>query len=117
MDMGKRVPRKPRFQTLTYCPLRRLSRRYPAGRNRKPGAQMADVTVEVRGLTRAYGAFVAVEGLSFTAHAREVLGLLGPNGAGKTTAIRVLTTILPPTAGSFAVARVPHTHPAKIRHG
>ena len=41
--------------------------------------------------------------------------MLGPNGAGKTTAIRVLTTILEPTAGTFAVAGVPHTRPAEIR--
>ena len=54
---------------------------------------------------------VAVEELSFTARAGEVVGLLGPNGAGKTTAIRVLTTIFAPTAGSFAVAGVPHTRP------
>ena len=58
---------------------------------------------------------VAVEDLSFTARAGEVVGLLGPNGAGKTTAIRVLTTIFAPTAGSFAVAGVPHTRPAEIR--
>ncbi len=44
-----------------------------------------------------------------------MIGLLGPNGAGKTTAIRMLTTILSPTAGSFAVAGVPHTRPAEIR--
>jgi ABC-2 type transport system ATP-binding protein len=74
-----------------------------------------DVTIEARGLRKAYGSTVAVEELSFTAHAGEVLGLLGPNGAGKTTAIRVLTTILAPTAGSFAVAGVPHTRPPEIR--
>jgi ABC-2 type transport system ATP-binding protein len=58
---------------------------------------------------------VAVEDLSFTARSGEVVGLLGPNGAGKTTAIRVLTTIFAPTAGSFAVAGVQHTSPAEIR--
>jgi len=41
--------------------------------------------------------------------------VLGPNGAGKTTAIRVLTTVLPPTRGTFAVAGVPHTRPTEIR--
>jgi ABC-2 type transport system ATP-binding protein len=74
-----------------------------------------DVTIEARGLMKAYGSTVAVEELSFTAHAGEVLGLLGPNGAGKTTAIRVLTTVLAPTAGSFAVAGVAHTRPPEIR--
>jgi ABC-2 type transport system ATP-binding protein len=73
------------------------------------------ITIEAHGLTKAYGAVVAVEDLSFTVRAGEVVGLLGPNGAGKTTAIRVLTTIFAPTAGSFAVAGLPHTRPAEIR--
>jgi ABC-2 type transport system ATP-binding protein len=53
--------------------------------------------------------------VSFKAPAGEVVGLLGPNGAGKTTAIRMLTTILAPTAGTFVVAGVPHSRPAEIR--
>jgi len=73
------------------------------------------MTLEAHALTKAYRALVAVEDLSFTAEAGEVIGLLGPNGAGKTTAIRVLTTILAPTSGSFAVAGIPHTRPAEIR--
>jgi ABC-2 type transport system ATP-binding protein len=72
-------------------------------------------TVAAHGLKRTYGRLVAVEDLGFTARAGEVIGLLGPNGAGKTTAIRVLTTILAPSAGSFAVAGIPHTRPAEIR--
>jgi ABC-2 type transport system ATP-binding protein len=71
--------------------------------------------VEARGVERRYGSLVAVVDLSFEAQAGEILGVLGPNGAGKTTAIRVLTTILEPTRGSFAVAGVPHTRPAEIR--
>jgi ABC-2 type transport system ATP-binding protein len=71
--------------------------------------------VEARGVERRYGSLVAVVDLSFEARAGEILGVLGPNGAGKTTAIRVLTTILEPTRGSFAVAGVPHTRPAEIR--
>ena len=78
-------------------------------------AGSADATLDVHGLTKAYGGVVALEDLSFTARSGEVLGLLGPNGAGKTTAIRVLTTIFAPTAGSFTVAGVPHTRPAEIR--
>ncbi len=50
-----------------------------------------------------------------TSQAGEILGVLGPNGAGKTTAIRVLTTILAPTRGSFEVAGSPHTRPSEIR--
>jgi ABC-2 type transport system ATP-binding protein len=73
------------------------------------------MTLEAHALTKAYRALVAVEELSFTAEAGEVIGLLGPNGAGKTTAIRVLTTILAPTSGSFTVAGIPHMRPAEIR--
>ena len=76
---------------------------------------MTEVRVEAHGLKKDYGGHVAVEQLSFTAAAGELVGLLGPNGAGKTTAIRMLTTILAPTTGSFAVAGVPHTRPAEIR--
>jgi ABC-2 type transport system ATP-binding protein len=71
--------------------------------------------VEARGVEKRYGSLVAVADLSFEAAAGEILGVLGPNGAGKTTAIRVLTTILAPTRGTFAVAGVPHTRPAEIR--
>ncbi len=45
----------------------------------------------------------AVQGISFTVRKGEIFGLLGPNGAGKTTTLRILTTLLPPTAGSVAV--------------
>jgi ABC-2 type transport system ATP-binding protein len=71
--------------------------------------------VEARGVEKRYGSLVAVADLSFRAEAGEILGVLGPNGAGKTTAIRVLTTILAPTRGTFEVAGVAHTRPAEIR--
>jgi ABC-2 type transport system ATP-binding protein len=71
--------------------------------------------VEARGIGKQYGALVAVEDLTFSVDAGEVLGVLGPNGAGKTTAIRVLTTILEPTRGTFTVVGIPHTRPAEIR--
>jgi ABC-2 type transport system ATP-binding protein len=73
------------------------------------------ITLEAHLLRKAYGTVVAVDDLSFAARAGEVVGLLGPNGAGKTTAIRVLTTILEPSAGSFAIVGLPHTRPAEIR--
>ena len=76
---------------------------------------LTDVTVDARGLCKVYGRTVALDGLSFTAGPGEVLGLLGPNGAGKTTAIRVLTTILAPTAGGFTVMGIPHTRALEIR--
>jgi len=50
--------------------------------------------------TRRGGEVRAVDGLSFSCHAGEIFGLLGPNGAGKTTTLRILATILTPTAGN-----------------
>src|SRR5918911_293071 len=74
-----------------------------------------ELTLEVRGLKKSYGAVTALEELTYSARAGEIVGFLGPNGAGKTTTIRVLTTILAPTAGSFSVVGIPHTRPAEIR--
>lgn len=67
---------------------------------------MADrrVLVEAVDLEKRFRRFHAVRGVSFRCYAGEVFGLLGPNGAGKTTTIRVLTTILRPTAGTGRVA-------------
>jgi ABC-2 type transport system ATP-binding protein len=73
------------------------------------------VAIEANGVGKHYGSLVAVHDLTFAADAGEILGVLGPNGAGKTTAIRVLTTILVPTHGTFTVAGLPHTRPAQIR--
>ena len=71
--------------------------------------------VEADGVRKRYGDFVAVDDLTFSVEPGEILGLLGPNGAGKTTAIRVLTTLLAPTRGTFAVAGIPQNRPAEIR--
>jgi ABC-2 type transport system ATP-binding protein len=71
--------------------------------------------VEAEDLRKQYGSFVALEGLTLSLDAGEVLGVLGPNGAGKTTAIRVLTTIFAPSRGRFSIAGVPHTRPSEIR--
>jgi len=71
--------------------------------------------VEAHGVGRRYGSVVAVEDLSFAVEAGQILGVLGPNGAGKTTAIRVLTTILPPTWGTFTVSGIPSSRSADIR--
>ena len=73
------------------------------------------MTLEAHALTKAYRTLVALHELSFVAGAGEVIGLLGPNGAGKTTAIRLLTTILAPSGGRFAVAGIPHSRPTEIR--
>lgn len=60
--------------------------------------------IEVTGLSKSYGDYQAVAGISFSAQKGEVVGFLGPNGAGKTTTIRMLATYLPPTAGTAKVA-------------
>ena len=67
------------------------------------------------GLRKTYGGTVAVTSLDFAVARGTILGFLGPNGAGKTTAIRMLSTILEPDAGSFSVAGIPHTDPVQIR--
>ncbi|WP_324716223.1 ATP-binding cassette domain-containing protein [Carboxydochorda subterranea] len=61
----------------------------------------ADIVVE--GLTKQFGSFVAVDHVSFEVRRGEVFGFLGPNGAGKSTTIRMLTTLLRPTAGTARV--------------
>ena len=60
--------------------------------------------IEVEGLTKRFGDFVAVDQVHFRVDVGEIFGLLGPNGAGKTTLIRMLTTLTPPTSGSARVA-------------
>jgi len=65
---------------------------------------MNDDAIVVEGLEKSYGSVRALCGVDFAARAGSVLGLLGPNGAGKTTAVRILTTLLEPDAGSARVA-------------
>jgi ABC-2 type transport system ATP-binding protein len=65
---------------------------------------MSAVVIEAKGLTRAFGAFVAVDRISFDVRAGEVFGFLGANGAGKTTAIRMLIGLLSPSSGTARVA-------------
>jgi len=60
--------------------------------------------VAVQELTRRFGAFTAVDKVSFEVPRGEVFGFLGPNGAGKTTTIKMLTGLLKPTSGSGRVA-------------
>ncbi len=72
--------------------------------------------IEVLGLTRRFGQFTAVDGVDFTVEAGEIFGFLGPNGAGKSTTIRILATLLKPTAGRAVLAG--HdviSHPNRVR--
>ncbi len=79
------------------------------------GPPPAGAVVWCEGLSRRYGAVEALNGLSLSVDPGEVVGLLGPNGAGKTTAMRILTTMLPPTAGRFAIAGHPGADRTDIR--
>lgn len=65
---------------------------------------MTGPAIVADGLTRRFGAFTAVDAVSFAVGRGEVFGFLGANGAGKTTAIRMLIGLLPPTAGEATVA-------------
>ncbi|MFB0534580.1 MAG: ATP-binding cassette domain-containing protein [Anaerolineae bacterium] len=60
--------------------------------------------IRTKGLTKQFGDFVAVDGLTLTVPEGEVLALLGPNGAGKTTTVRMLASILQPTSGWATIA-------------
>jgi ABC-2 type transport system ATP-binding protein len=65
---------------------------------------MTNLAIEASALTRTFGAFTAVDHISFDVTAGEVFGFLGANGAGKTTAIRMLIGLLHPSSGSARVA-------------
>jgi ABC-2 type transport system ATP-binding protein len=72
--------------------------------------------LETAGLTRRFGNLTAVDNLNLAVAEGEVFGLLGPNGAGKTTVIKMLTTLLPPTAGTATVAGFDiRQRPARVR--
>jgi ABC-2 type transport system ATP-binding protein len=72
--------------------------------------------IEVRELTKTFGAVEAVRGISFVVGRGEIVGFLGPNGAGKTTTMRVLAGIFPPTSGEVRIAgRDPAREPLACR--
>ena len=62
--------------------------------------------IQLRALTKRYGAFTAVAGVDLTVPAGELFGFLGPNGAGKTTTLRMLAGILEPTSGTVHIGGV-----------
>lgn len=61
------------------------------------------LAVEAKGLTRRFGSLIAVNELQLGVARQSIFGLLGPNGAGKTTTIKMLTTMLAPSAGSATI--------------
>ena len=77
---------------------------------------MEQAVVRIRDVTNRYGAFAAVDGISFDVAPGEVFGFLGPNGSGKTTTIRMLTGSIAPTAGTISVlGNDAVRHPDRIR--
>jgi ABC-2 type transport system ATP-binding protein len=64
---------------------------------------MASPVLEVRNLTKRFGDFTAVNGISFALQPGEILGVLGPNGAGKTTTMHMLLGLITPTSGTISM--------------
>jgi ABC-2 type transport system ATP-binding protein len=67
---------------------------------------MAELAIDVRGLTRRFGSFIAVKDLSFAVKQGEIFGFLGANGAGKSTTIRMLCGLLRPSEGTALVGGI-----------
>jgi ABC-2 type transport system ATP-binding protein len=62
-----------------------------------------DTLIQIKDLTKRFGSFAAVDGISFAVSRGEVLGFLGPNGAGKSTTMKMVTGFLAPTSGTIQV--------------
>lgn len=78
---------------------------------------MADNIIELKGLTRQYGQFRAVDNLNLTIGKGEVFGLLGPNGAGKSTTILMMLGLTEPDAGTVRVCGLdPVADPVAVKH-
>jgi ABC-2 type transport system ATP-binding protein len=72
--------------------------------------------IEVKGLTKRYREWAAIENLSFSVNEGEILGFLGPNGAGKSTTMKILTGFLPPSEGSASVGGFDvFAHPLEVK--
>lgn len=67
------------------------------------GSRTAPAAIAVEKIVKRYGDFEAVKGVSFAVAEGEIFGLLGPNGAGKSTLIRMMTTLIPVTAGKAVI--------------
>jgi ABC-2 type transport system ATP-binding protein len=103
------TPVEPRFEDGFMVLLRRAVARAPAAAvllDQPVAAGNGEMVVEVRDLVRQFGAFTAVNHVSFEVGRGELFGLLGPNGAGKTTTFRMLCGLMPASAGTLRVAGV-----------
>src|SRR5687767_2696372 len=77
---------------------------------------MTKPAILVEGLKKSYGDVEALKGVDFEVPEGTIFGLLGPNGAGKTTVVRILSTIIKPTAGRAMVLGYDvEKHPADVR--
>ncbi|MGO9087444.1 MAG: ABC transporter ATP-binding protein [Terriglobales bacterium] len=77
----------------------------------------APAAIEVEHIVKKYGDFTAVDDVSFSVKEGEIFGLLGPNGAGKSTLIRMMTTLIPITAGKARIGGHDVAHdPNAVRH-
>jgi ABC-2 type transport system ATP-binding protein len=97
----------PRFEDGFMSLLRRVADQEHASAislDRPLHASETEVAVHVHNLARKFGAFTAVDHISFDVHRGAIFGLLGPNGAGKTTTFRMLCGLLPATDGELRVA-------------
>src|SRR5271167_4014638 len=76
--------------------------------------------LEVKGVTKTFGALIAVTGISFRADYGETIGLLGPNGAGKTTTVSIIAGLLSPDSGEVLIEGKQvksDTDPVKLKIG
>jgi ABC-2 type transport system ATP-binding protein len=79
--------------------------------------EAGQAAISIRGLTRRFGAFTAVDGLTVDVARGELFGLVGPDGAGKTTTLRMLAGVLRPSAGDAQVAGISVVqHPEGVKH-
>jgi ABC-2 type transport system ATP-binding protein len=76
-----------------------------------------DAALELTAVTKRYGAFTAVDDLSFSARRGKILGFLGPNGAGKTSTIRMVLGLVAPTAGTINLLGAPDARSVRERIG
>ncbi len=77
---------------------------------------MTENIIEIKGLTRRYGTFTAVDSLDLTIRKGEIFGLLGPNGAGKSTTILMMLGLTEPDEGSVRVCGLdPTTDPVGVK--
>ncbi len=112
-------PATPRFEDGFMVLLRRnaqTERAQAIDMAHRVGTTREQPAVQVQSLVKRFGAFVAVDHISFEVQRGEIFGLLGPNGAGKTTTFRMLCGLLPPSGGQLRVAGADvRTAPASAR--